>query len=278
MLVDMGFSYNSGFGEFDEVLDSIIDDVKNLSYFDSGHVFYIFHKIIMVPFLYRAGVRSEWVREFIENRITTIHNFVSNNNYEIYDDIKKYKSIPPAYSGRLVIKPELYQNGNIQFPLEYDIYGFAEIRNDLDVNLKKKVDDIISYILDQQFQSIEDGYGLLYKGEEKYSYISMGWDPKTTDLLKEIRYNPLLLKLNQLAHFPRAICSEWFSEAMRTVSGYEKQDSIYDFPKEYLTEKDSIWILGNHMSMGENRRLKQSMTVEGTFWMLNILRLIENQR
>lgn len=73
-----------------------------------------------------------------------------------------HKSIPAAYAGRSVIKPELYKNGDIQFPLEYDIYGFAAILDDLDADMKNKVDEIISYIMDERFQVIQDGYGILY--------------------------------------------------------------------------------------------------------------------
>lgn len=53
------------------------------------------------------------------------------------------------------------------------------------------------------------------------------------------------------------------------------QQSWMTLPKEYLTEKDSVWILGSHMSLGESRRSKKAYVVEGTFHMLKILKQTE---
>lgn len=272
MLVDMGVIYNTGFLEFDKVLEEIAEEVKTL-YRPENDVFRIFYQIIIVPFLYRAGLRQDWITDFIKNRINLIYEFTKLRNYDIYDDSFLYKSIPAAYAGRPVIKPELYTNGDIQFPLEYDIYGFAEILDNLDVDLKNKVDEIVSYIMDERFQVIHDGYGILYKGHN--SYVSMGWDPKPANLLEGKKVNPLLRKIELLSHFKRAIQSQWFKQAIDIANQYLDDSGIYNLPKEYLTEKDSVWILGSHMSLGENRRSKKAYVVEGTFHMLKILKQTE---
>lgn len=272
MLVDMGVVYNTGFSEFDKVLEGIADEVKTL-YLPENDVFRIFYQIIIVPFLYRAGLRQAWITDFIKNRINLIHEFTKQQNYDIYDDLLLHKSIPAAYAGRSVIKPELYKNGDIQFPLEYDIYGFAAILDDLDADMKNKVDEIISYIMDERFQVIQDGYGILYKGNN--SYVSMGWDPKPANLLEGRKVNPLLRKLELLSHFKSAVQSQWFKQAIDIVDQYLDDSGTYNLPKEYLTEKDSVWIMGSHMSLGESRRSKKAYVVEGTFHMLKILKQTE---
>ncbi len=274
ILVDMGIQYGCGFDKFNKVIEQIANEVQNNHYFEDDHVFRIFFKINMVPFLYRAGFKSSWVKDFILSRINLIHSFVLQRNYDIYDDIKKYKSIPSAFKGRPIIKPELYANGDIQFPLEYDFHGFAAIWPDLDNEYKQKVNEIVEYILDDKFQSVVNGYGILLN--KNHSYLAMGWDPKPTNLSEEITYNPLLLKLCQLAHFPSAVNSTWFKKAIEKINQYADQDNIYKFPKEYLTEKDSIWILGNHMGLGENRQQKHALLVEGTFRALKIHKLIDD--
>ena len=271
MLVDMGVVYNTGFSEFDKVLEEIADEVKML-YLPENDVFHIFYQILIVPFLYRAGLRQAWITDFIKNRINLIHEFTKLQNYDIYDDLLLHK-LPAAYAGRSVIKPELYKNGDIQFPLEYDIYGFAAIFDDLAVDMKNKVNEIISYIMDDRFQVIQDGYGILYKGNN--SYVSMGWDPKPVNLLERSKVNPLLRHLELLSHFKSAVQSQWFKQGIDIVNHYLDESGTYNLPKEYLTEKDSIWIMGNHMSLGENRRSKKAYVVEGTFHMLKILKQTE---
>lgn len=54
-----------GFSEFDKVLEEIADEVKTL-YLPKNDVFRIFYQLIMVPFLYRAGLRQAWITDFIK--------------------------------------------------------------------------------------------------------------------------------------------------------------------------------------------------------------------
>lgn len=61
-------------------------------------------------------------------------------------------------------------------------------------------------------------------------------------------------------------------QAFELMGRYADENGIYYYPKNYLTEKDSCWILGNHMSLGENRRQKYSMATEGTCRTLLIIK------
>ena len=229
---------------------------------------YLSH-IVIVPFLLRAGIRDEWLIEFTKDRINTIYEFVVQNSYDIYDDVSEYKRIPKNFQGRPIIRPCLYSSGKIKFPLEYDIYGFACLMPELTFDLQSKINKIISYILDDRFCIIDDGYGVL---SDKKNYWAMGWDPKPTDLTKEYRCNPLLLKVDLMSSFSSASNSKWFTQALGVMEQYADENGIYHYPKNYLTEKDSCWILGNHMSIGENRRQRHSMTIEGTFRTLLIMK------
>ncbi|ABN52712.1 MAG TPA: hypothetical protein DEF39_08120 [Hungateiclostridium thermocellum] len=270
MLVDVGFQYGKGFSEFDEVINELADEARELPV-DKNHVLRHLSHIVVVPFLLRAGFRDEWVKEFTIKRICLIHDFVTLNQYDIYDDILKYKSIPKCFRNRPIVRPDLYENGWFKIPLEYDIYGFACLMPELTVDLQSKVNDIISYILDSRFQAIKDGYGIL---ADKKRYWAMGWDPKPTDLRKDYRCNPILLKLDLLGRFSVAANSEWFTQALKLINEYTDESGIYHFPKSFLTEKDSNWILGSHMGLGENRRRKDALTIEGTFRALVIMKNI----
>ena len=116
--------------------------------------------------------------------------------------------------------------------------------------------------MDVNFKKIVDGYGILV---DKKKYWALGWTPKLVDLEKEYCNNPLLLKLELFSNFEVAVRAEWFLQAMELIEKYKYDNDLYNYPKNYLTEKDSCWVLGNHMGIGENRRSKNALIYEGTF-------------
>ncbi len=267
MLIDMGFQYGQGFSEFDDIVKSLSDEAKN-RVINENHVLGYLSHIVVVPFLLRAGIREKWLLTFTKDRIDTIYDFIIQKDYDIYDDLSEYKRIPKSFQNRPIIRPFLYKNGKIKVPLEYDIYGFSSIMPELSSEYQDKINAIITYILDDRFYSIEDGYGVL---SDKKNYWAMGWDPKLMDLNKEYRYNPLLLKIDVMSNFSSASNSIWFAQALELMEQYVDEKGLYHYPKSFLTEKDSCWILGNHMSLGENRRQKNSLILEGTCRTLLIL-------
>ena len=261
MLIDMGYSYGVGFNEFDKMLERMVQELKAKK-IDGNHVLRYLPHIVIIPFLLRAGVRESWMIEFVKDRIDVIYSFVKQKNYDIYDDIRRYKAIPKNFWGRPIIRPELYEQGQIMLPLEYDIYGFASMYTELEKEYKRKIDEVIIYIMDRKFREIVDGYGVL---SDRKNYWALGWDPKPTDLEKEYCYNPLLLKMELISKFEVAIKSEWFLQALNKIEAYKGENGLYHYPKNYLTEKDSCWILGNHMGVGENRRNRNALVYEGIF-------------
>ena len=68
-----------------------------------------------------------------------------------------------------------------------------------------------------------------------------------------------------LSNFAIASQTKWFSQALEIIEAYKDDNGIYRYPAEYLVEKNACWILGNHMSLGENRRKKNALALEGTF-------------
>ena len=272
ILIDMGFLYGVGFDEFDRILENLAKEVKGRT-IEGHHVLRYLPNIVIVPIFLRAGVYEEWMIEFVKERIDTIYNFVQQGNYDIYDSVNQYKGIPKSFQGRPIVRPELYEQGKIKLPLEYDIYGFASVYMKLPQDYKNRIDAIIIYIMDKKFQQVADGYGIL---TDKKKYWALGWDPKPLEFEKEYCYNPLLLKMGLLSNFEVATKSEWFLQALKIVERYKDDNGLYHFPKNYLTEKDSCWILGNHMGVGENRRNKNALIHEGTFRALVIKNNLKN--
>lgn len=271
MLVDMGVFYKRGFNDFDKVLEHISSEAQKKP-IDKNHVLGQLSHIVIVPFLLRAGMREQWMMDFILDRLETIHAFIVKKQYDIYEDISNYKGIPDSFKNRPIIQEDLYKDGRICFPLEHDIYGFAAVYQEVEADAKSQIDDILEYIMDDRFQRIEDGYGILHK---QNNYWAMGWDPKPTNLNRHYKYNPILLKADLLATFPYVTGTEWFTSAMKQLHQYADENGIYHFPKEFLTEKDSCWILGSHMGLGENRRKKSALEIEGTFRVVTLLHKID---
>ena len=272
MLVDMGIYYQKGFEEFDEVLKEISDEASQMP-INNNHVLGQLSHIVIVPFLLRAGMRESWMMKFFFDRVELIHSFVKKKQYDIYREELIHKNIPDSFKNRPIIREELYVDGRISFPLEYDIYACAALYNEVEKDVRKQIGEIIEYIMDERFLLIEDGYGILHKNN---NYWAMGWDPKPTDLNKCHKYNPLLLKANLLATFPHVITSKWFAGVMETLQQYVDENGLYHFPKEFLTEKDSCWMLGCHMGLGESRRKKNALELEGTFRAIMLINKIAN--
>ena len=271
MLVDMGFAYKKGFFAFDRAVEELEQEAKHRKR-DDEHLLRFLPNIVIVPFLLRTGMRESWMVEFVKERIDIIYDFVQQKDYDIYLKTEDYKGMPPSFSNRPVIRYELCENGQIKLPLEYDIHAFSFLYKELPGEYRNKVDEILVYILHGKFQQIVDGYGIISDGKK---YWALGWDPKPTNLKIEYKNNPLLLKMELLSNFRIAVESEWFCQALKIIENYKTTDGRFYYPGNYLTEKNSCWILGNHMGLGENRRQKQAICIEGTYRTQKIFKNIE---
>lgn len=213
VLIDMGFRVGAGFGEFDQEVHSLATSVRSYEP-DKSHLLHdLYCYLVTIPFLARAGMGDEWIHHFITERINIIHHFTSQGTYEIYDVPSRYGRIPESFQNRPIIKQALYEGGVIQFPLIYDLYGFAAVYPTLSSELRTKVNEIITYIMDDRFQTIEDGYGIL-RGKNRF--YAMGWDPKPTNLKKDMKYNPLLQRMELLSVFDTGISSRWVCRSSET--------------------------------------------------------------
>ena len=152
MLIDMGVTYDTGFDTFDVAVNVLTQEVQHRK-IDKKHVLRYLPDIVAIPFFLRAGVREDWMIEFVKERIDAIYSFVKKS-YDIYDNIGLYRGIPKSFRGRPVILPELYEEGQIKLPLEYDIYGMACLYAELSKDYRDKINEIISYIMDDKFLRI----------------------------------------------------------------------------------------------------------------------------
>lgn len=271
MLIDFGF--NKGVTEFDNIVLPLIQQIKEKPW-DIAPVFCEFGQIIIYPFFLKGGYYDDDLLSYMYERLNTLYNFVLENNYEIYDYDTKYKGIPKSFQNRPIIKPELYINGRFKIPLIYDIYGLAALINVSNKEIIAKIQTVIEYILSPEYNRFITFYGILSSGKGRYH--AMGWDCKLPFYFNDMDINKPNLYLHRLelmAHFPNAVKSSWFEQGLKHFENFKTEKGTYTFPKEYLLEKESVWVLGTHMSLGENRKNKQFFEIESSFRMLKIKKI-----
>ena len=226
-------------------------------------------KLIAYPFLLRAGFPYSELLDYAQERIDTIYDFTRHGNYAIYDADENHPRLPKAFRTRPVIKPEIASAEAIRLPLIYDMVLLAAAYRHLPPATQAKIDNIVDYVLDNQYDWLKTGYGILNRSPGKY--YSMGWDCIKPFNSNRYYGNQNMTRLLLYAQFPTAVKSKWFSHAVDYFAQFRTGDDTYIFTKGFMGEKNSNWVLGAHNSLGENRRKKNWMEVESTFYMCKLL-------
>ena len=261
MLSDFGLHY--GINAF----RTIIKDNFDVNKIITGYSYY--DKVIAYPFLLRSKLPINGLIDFAIKRIETIYDFTKHFNFDIYDKVSNYKSVPKSFSDRPIIKPDIAHGDMCRLPLIYDIVTLSEVYSQVSPDIQLKIDSIINYIISPGYDTVVSGYGILSAPQRKY--YSMGWDCKKPFNDNQNYAYPNLHRLLLYSNFPIIKKSMWFLNAVDYLMKFKTEKGTYILPKEYLAESDSNWVLGSRMSLGENRRKKQYIEAESTFYMLKLL-------
>jgi len=273
MLNDFGLNYDI------EVYRKVANDKPYLTEnITSGSDFFTeqYNKIIALPFLLQSKIPQSGFFDFACARIDCIYNFTKNNDYDIYDEPEKHKRIPKPFRNRPVIKPEIAFGEMCRLPMIYDILTMAEIYKQVPSDIQTKIDNVIDYVLSPEYDVVPFMYGILVA--PKHRYYAMGWECKKPFNDNQDYSYRNLHRLLLYSRFPKAVRNPWFQNAVEFLQQYKTKEDTYIFPKEYLPEEDKNWILGSHMSLGENRRKKNWIEVESTFYMQKLLKTIYTLR
>jgi len=261
MLNDFGLNY------FTEAFKCKTPDITNISDVILKYSYY--EKIEAYPFFIKSKFPVNGAIDFAIERINTIYNFTHHNNYDIYDESDKYKGVPIPFRDRPIIKPDIAYGDMCKLPMIYDIVMLAEVYDYISSDLQDKINNIINYIISPEYDVVLFGYGILASTPKKYH--SMGWDCKKPFNDKQDYSYQNLHRLLLYSHFPIVVKSSWFHNAIDYLSQFETKNQTYTFPVDYLSERDSNWVLGSRMSLAENRRKKNWVEIESTFYMLKLL-------
>jgi hypothetical protein len=247
----------------------------------SGPLIYTqFTYTLVSAFLVMAGYSDEAARQGIVRRLEAITPFARRGDFDIYVDKRDYPSIPKGFHNHQLVNPALYNGDDMQLPSIYDLHAFAHLpetwRNE---TINSQMETIVDAILHPDYQRLPEGYGIMKSEGRPVRYWAIGWNIDLPgyfgfERLSKGEQQKLLPRTLLMAHFPNAVRHPWFTQAMAHLETFRTDEDRYRFPRSYLVETQSgYWVNGNHMGLEENRRSKQAIELESTFWMLKIEQL-----
>ena len=251
------------------------------------HVFDVFGRTLVAAFLARAGYNQDVaVGGVLRKRLETIHDFVRRCSYDVYVSPAHYPRMPRSFAKKPLINPTLSEDGNLSLPWIYDILGLAAYLPEQGTEDDWiQANTIVEYVLNDRYQRLDPGYGIL-RGKNG-RYYAMGWsvwlpgffdDPScdtrlglaTTDMMLGNYVQRLVL----IGQFPAAVRHPWFSSGLNHLQALQTERGTYLFPRSYLPERTTgYWVTGAHMALEEDRRSRQALELESSFWMAKLMQL-----
>lgn len=221
-------------------------------------------KSVVYPFLIRGGYLDHpCIKEFLMNRIQTIESTIEKYGYDFEDILCKR---PKKYKDQFIFKVDITKEW---LPTIYDLYAFAFYPNK-DDEVSDRIEKIVTYLLDDRYQQIpENAY--IYDSTKKYYYAAGN---VYHACMKQERK---ILMIYLLSHFNAAGNSHMFISALDNLLTCQRDDGFYVLDKSLLVEKKDRYHLyaGGHMGLGEERKSKNWLKIESTFWVLRILFNVE---
>jgi len=238
-----------------------------------------FSGIAMANLFLMANIKNETALKYMLDRLDKLYNFAKRGIYNLYiseEEKKKLTGIPPRWKDKNFINPEFFKSGYC-YPLIYDIIGLHRLYDLNNSDVDMKINGVINYISTDEFHNkISDGYGILISG--KYAsgnpqYHGMGWDPKypgwfdPADYLENFNAPKLLFFAQNISKYPHALKTKWFDDLLNYLEKYKTKSETYIFPQKWLNESQGYAVQGHHLSFGENKRKKNRLEIESTFYM-----------
>ena len=239
-----------------------------------------FNEVMSANFLSYAGIKDDDTLKFMLVSLDEMYAFAKQNIYDIYlspEERAKLTGIPKNWQNHQhFIRPDLLKEYGFCYPLIYDIIGLYRLYDLKDNDIDMKINTVVNYFACDDYQTkICGGYGILVEG--KYDsgnpkYHSMGWSvhfPGWFDIGEYMDANApgMLYFADFIRRYPLVLKTKWFNNLTIYLEKYKTESGRYLFPKEWLPQKSGYALGGFHMSYGENRRNKNWLEIESTFYM-----------
>lgn len=221
---------------------------------------YDFYRNLLAFHLLRAGYEHQSIIETVQFRLRQVYDFVKQDRYDIYISSEDFPAMPKNFQNKPFVDPALFQNGMSVFPNIHDMIAFRYYNQKMATTKEKEwINRIVQYIANSRYQSIQEGYGVMFAPPK--SYYSIGWSVHFNGHNKLFGY--------ALCHvFPAFQSSVMGKEMFRLFESFQLPDHTYEAPSVYLQEKTGYLVSGSHMGMGLNRRKKNWRQLESSFWLM----------
>jgi len=246
-----------------------IDDVYRIAEIHVMGWRFAYRNIISEDYLYKTMHISKRVVAF------TKHIEERNEETYVFEENQIIKAFMTIGRCRDSDKPDCYE----LWGLYYDIWALAYFMDICDDPEKiEKINDIILYILDPEFQKIREGYGLIWVKDRRI-YHACGWSPTLPlyqiegRLMQAVPY-PMIDYLDFMSHFKLVHSSKWFKDCLNHLEQFRTEKGTYLFPKEYLRKKysDKAFLDEENLYLKRNERELIKREVVSTMKMLEIHR------
>lgn len=238
----------------------------------------IFIAVLLASYFVRAGYEYDEIISFIKERINLLYRIACDKQFNIHlndTEISAYPKPPKSWNTNPVIRPEYDPGCNEKpLPLIHDIFCLAYLPKPfIDSDLENKINSIMEYILDERFQALPQGYGLLWYKANR-TYYACGWRPELPCLHNynsEYEKSILILYMELMSNFKVVRESMWFKSCLNYLEEFKTNRGTYCFPDYFLKDaKNMGYVCGMSMGLGENRRSDKAYEIESTFRMLLI--------
>jgi hypothetical protein len=240
-----------------------------------------FGGVLTTNFLSLAAIKDEDTLKYMMESLNEVYKFAEFTEYDIYlnpEERTKLTGVPKNWRDcEYFIKYEVIQAHGFSFPLIYDIIGLHRLYDLKDADVNNKINSVLKFISSDDFHSkISEGYGIIVAGEYASGnpkYNGMGWSPHypgwldVAHYIEHVNVPKLLFFAQNIIKYPIALKTKWFSDLLSYLEKYKTDNSTYIFPKEWIKESPGYAVQGHHMSFGENRRKKNWLEIESTFYM-----------
>ena len=227
-------------------------------------------RTIVAAFLARAGYGGVGIDEALNERLRLIHSTARRHDFDIHRPPPETPKLPRGFARRSVLRADLHEGGAIHLPWVHDIIGLA-VWCRPGTQERRRLASVTRYILDERYQRLESGYGVLLASNRRY--YAIGWDVKLPGFAAlppdERMAHQLLQRLRWLAGLPGARRHPYFDRALTHLREFRTGRGTYLLPASYRPKTGGYWVLGGSRLEQPSRR-KRVAELESTFSVLEL--------